>query len=950
MKKTITLFSMALFALCSTVAMAGNNARVIIPGQDLSKMPLRLDSKLKEGIDYLPNTIILKVKPAFRQNCTANAISGLLPLEDVLKSIGTTQLSKIYPNDRPPLEKVNSLGQEHVDLSLIYTLQYNQSIALEKAINNIKRLGYFEYVEPRYVYHVDYTPNDPSYSNAGQYFCKGDVVGSINTQQAWDVTKGDPSVIIGIVDTGTEPNHPDLKANYVGGYDVAMNDADPTWQGNAHGVAVSGDACAVTDNGVGVASPGFNCKFKVAKIANASGSLVADYEGIKWAADNGCKIINNSWGGPGGGQYGQDIVNYAAINKNCLVIVSAGNTNKDEKFYPSSYVNAYRVAASDQSDARSTFSTYGWDVDYSSPGTGIYSTYSNNSYAALNGTSMAGPVSAGAAGLIQSQFNYTNAFQIGEKLKQTCDPMANTTTTQTSALYAANKLGKGRIDVYRALTENVESIVLTPVTVTDGGDDFFLPAETLSVSGVFTNYLDPCSSGATATLSVASVSSGTAPTIVNGTFTIGALATLATNNNNSAPFKIVVSPTAGINQVVTLLVTITDGAFTGKHYFDFIVNEDCIHITNNAVHTTITSTGRIGYNDAGLSRGKGFTYITPNGNQSLLYEMSLMIGSSSTKVSDMFRDTIKSDVDFASKVRVDTILPATLSDFDVTGKFADNIAPSPLPVEVRHTAHAWSTDPYRKFVMVKYFIKNTSANALLNVSVGLIADWDIQNSGANKSAFDATNNMGYCWGTGSTATNYYAGIKLLNGTANNNCIDNVKGGNGGIDMTGKFPESQKYLALTVSRNSDGFTATGGDVSHCVSKKGLTIVANDSVEVAFAILAGDNLADLQLSANAAQEKYNNSISISVQETEKDNFWMISYPNPSSSIVHFSYYLEESNASLQIINTLGETIMTYNHLAKGKNTLSMDASHLSAGTYFYQLKSSHAVLNKKFSIVK
>ncbi|MEW6470615.1 MAG: S8 family serine peptidase, partial [Bacteroidota bacterium] len=543
-------------------------------------------------------------------------------------------LAKIYPNHQPPAREVNELGQKLVDLSLIYSFKYTAEMKLEKVINQLKSLGYFEYAEPWYVPTIDFVPNDPSYSNSGQYFCKGNVTGSINCQQAWDLTQGSTSVVIGIVDTGTQPSHPDLSPNLLTGYDVAMNDNDPTWQGDAHGTHVCGCASARTNNGIGVASPGFTCKILPVKISDASGALIAGYTGITWAADNGAKIINCSWGGPGGGSYGQNIIDYAVFNKNCVIFASAGNNGIEEQLYPSSFNNVYRVASTASTDSRSSFSSYGTDVDFGSPGSSIYSTY-QSSYSTLSGTSMASPIAAGAAGLVQSYFNYSNAFQIGEKLKQTCDPYQG---SNTLSLYNAGKLGKGRIDVYNALTLSAKSLAMNPITVTDQNDDVFLQGETLYISGNFINYLDPSSSSASATLSVVSVSSGTAPVITNGTFTIGTLATLGTTNNNASPFQATISASAPVNQVINFRVRITDGSFTGDQYFSVTVNVDYINITINDVHTTITSKGRIGYNNDGQQQGLGFEYQVPTPNN-LLYEMSLMIGSSSTKVSDMFRET-----------------------------------------------------------------------------------------------------------------------------------------------------------------------------------------------------------------------------------------------------------------------------------------------------------------------
>ncbi len=953
MKKISTLFCTALFACSTLLTFAGNHAKVIIPGQDASKIPFVMPKGLVEGSDYIANKLIFQVKSEYRQNCKTNSIDGIVAIQDFLNSIGATDLAKIYPDHKAPDVQKNAIGMELVDISLIYSFKYAPtSVRMEKVINSMKSLGYFEYVEPWYIPKICLVPNDPNYSNSGQYFCKGNVVGSINTQTAWNTTTGSASVVIGVVDTGTEPTHPDLAANYLGGYDVAMNDADPTWQGNNHGCAVSGDADAVTNNGVGVASPGFSCKFKCAKVADATGALIAAYQGIVWAADNGCKIINCSWGGAGGGSYGQTIVDYATINKNCLLVCSAGNGGVEEFLWPSSYNNVYRVAATTNTDAMASFSSYGLDVDYGSPGNIIYSTIDGTSYGSMSGTSMASPVSAGAAALVQSQFNYTNAFQIGERLKQTCDPYAGTSTLN---LYNAGKLGKGRIDVGTAVgTGAAKSLSMNPITVTDGNDNAFMPGEILDISGTFINYLDPSSSAASASLSVVSgpgtISSGNPQAI-------GVLATLGTKVIASGSgFKCTISAAAATNAVIKFKLTITDGSFTASQYFDVTVNVDYINIVINDVHTSITSKGRIGYNLDSQQQGLGFEYQIPSPNN-LLYEMSLMIGTSATKVSDMFREASNGNTDFGTVTRVYKTATNTVSDFDVDGKFND--APSAsgaIPVEVHHSAYAWATAPYRKFVIVKYVIKNTGSGSLSNMYAGIVADWDITNSAANKGNFDATNRMGYLYDV-STANGLYAGIKLLTpGTPNNYVIDNVTGGNTGIDVTqtAGFTTALKYTALSTSRNTDGYTATGGDVMDCVSSGPLSVAGGDSVIVAFALIAGDNLADLQNSACQAQAKWDNTgacATIGVNEVTANNFWMEAYPNPASGNINISYMMNGNAASsLTIMNSLGETVMTLNDLSPGRNTLPLDISKLSAGNYFIQMKAGEAITTKKFTVTK
>lgn len=951
MKKFTIVACTAIFACSTALTFAGNKAEVIIPGKDKSKIPFVMAKGLVDGEDYLSKTIIFSVKPNFRQNCKVNSVDNILPVQDFLNSIGAQNLAKIYPNHSQPEQEYNSLGQKLVDLSLIYSFKYTADMKLEKVINQMKSLGYFEFVEPWYVPKLDVCV--PTEAVGSQYHLQGNVTGSINVRNtAWCLSNGSASVVIGICDTGIELNHPDLQANIVSplppGCDVGMNDSDPTWQGDAHGVAVSGDASAVTNNGTGVASPGWSCKLLPVKIADASGALVAAYTGITFAADNGAKIINCSWGGGGGGSYGQTIIDYAVINKNCLIVASAGNGGANQQLYPSSYNNVYRVASSTSTDTKSGFSDYGNDVDYAAPGSSIYSTTGGGGYGPMSGTSMASPVSAGAAGLIQSYFNYTGVgsnFQIGEKMKQTCDPMPS------SSQYNAGTLGKGRIDCNNALTQAAKSLIANPITITDGGDDVFMPNETLSITALYTNYLDPSSSSASATLSVLS-----GPGTVTGgsPYTIGALATLATNPQ-SAPFSLLVAPTATVNAVIQCRITITDGTFTGNQYFSIVVNEDYVNIVINDVFTSITSKGRIGYNADGQQQGLGFEYQLPT-PENLLYEMSLMIGTSSTKVSDMFRGAATGgDTDFGSLVRAYEVIPTSFSDFDVAGKFNDVPSPSPVPVEVRHQAYAWATAPYRKFVIVKYVIKNTSASTLNNMYAGIIADWDITNAGQNKAAYDAGNKMGYVYMTG--AGGKYAAFKLLTGAGvTHYVVDNVAGGGGGVDPTAGTPEfstAEKYTVLSTNRNADGFAATGGDVMDAVSTGPLSVTAGDSVVVAFAIIAGDNLADIQNSACQAQAKWDNTgpcATNDINDVIAENLWIEVYPNPASSIVNINYTIAGGSASLKLVNSLGEVVMTFDNIAQGRNTLPVDVSKLSAGNYFCHFKAGEAVITKQFSVVK
>ncbi len=261
-------------------------------------------------------------------------------------SFGATTLQKIFP------KKTKEDNPNFIDLSLIYQLTFNpQLVDVETAIQRIAGSKIMEYVEPYYLPELTFTPNDTLLSQ--QYY-----LGLINAFNAWNINQGDTSITIGITDTGWEPAHPDLiskiKINYSDpingvdddndgyidnyyGWDLGMNDNNALFESTSHGVAVTGIAAAATNNTTGIAGVGFNTTFLPIKISNAAGFLTHAYQGVVYAADHGCFIINCSWGSYENSRFQEDIIKYAQINHGCLVVAAAGNDNLETPFYPASY-------------------------------------------------------------------------------------------------------------------------------------------------------------------------------------------------------------------------------------------------------------------------------------------------------------------------------------------------------------------------------------------------------------------------------------------------------------------------------------------------------------------------------------------------------------------------------------------------------------------------------------
>lgn len=318
----------------------------------------------------------------------------------------------------------------------IKTCQILAEKTIDQVIQECKALSDIEYAEPNYRVYALEKPNDPEYSrlwglnNTGQTGGTNDA--DIDAEEAWNVEKGSKQVIVGVIDTGIDYNHEDIKANmwknpgeipnnnidddnngYVDdyyGWDFFFNDKDP-YDDNEHGTHVAGTIGAIGNNGKGVVGVNWSVSLMALKFLDntGSGSTSDAIEAIIYAANMGANILNNSWGGGGFSQSLEDAITYAK-NKGVLFVAAAGNDSKNtdgDPNYPSNYdvANVISIAASTDEDKLAGFSNYGAQtVDIAAPGESIYSTTPNNRYASLSGTSMATPHVVGAAALIWSHY------------------------------------------------------------------------------------------------------------------------------------------------------------------------------------------------------------------------------------------------------------------------------------------------------------------------------------------------------------------------------------------------------------------------------------------------------------------------------------------------------------------------------------------------------------------
>ncbi|MCX9012404.1 MAG: S8 family peptidase [Candidatus Methanoperedens sp.] len=290
---------------------------------------------------------------------------------------------------------------------------------------------------------IQLMPNDPLYPQQWG-------MPVIGANKMWDTTRGDPRVIVAVIDSGVDYTHEDLAAvNSSLGWDFVNNDADPM-DDNGHGTHVAGIIAATMNNGKGVAGVAPNVTVMPVKVCNRFGSCwTSDMaDGVRWAADHGARILSISLGGTLPDPLTSDATKYAVLNKGALIIAAAGNNGLEQPSYPGAYPWVLAIGSLGYNGARASYSQYGSFLDLMAPGGSsdgtaehdIVSTYPGNRYVYMAGTSMATPHASGVAALYWSyNLSFTNK-QVGTMLIKFADDLG---TPGWDKYY-----GYGRVDAY----------------------------------------------------------------------------------------------------------------------------------------------------------------------------------------------------------------------------------------------------------------------------------------------------------------------------------------------------------------------------------------------------------------------------------------------------------------------------------------------------------------------
>jgi subtilisin family serine protease len=250
---------------------------------------------------------------------------------------------------------------------------------------------------------------------------------------AWDVTTGSSQVVVAVVDTGVDPDQPDLRGKLVPGFDFVSDDAEPH-DDNGHGTDVAGIVAASSNNGIGVAGYCWGCLVMPVKVLGADGTGTASAlaQGLVWAADHGARVINVSLGGPVEDLTVASAARYARLH-GALVVAAAGNDSASLLEYPAALPDVLSVSASDPGDRLYGFSNSG--AALAAPGENS-TTAAGGGYEQFLGTSSAAPVVSGIAGLVLSAAPDIDVAEVERALEWTASPLPGVTYGRVDALGA----------------------------------------------------------------------------------------------------------------------------------------------------------------------------------------------------------------------------------------------------------------------------------------------------------------------------------------------------------------------------------------------------------------------------------------------------------------------------------------------------------------------------------
>lgn len=892
--------------------------------------------------------------------------------------------------------KLSKKHKNRENLSLV-RISLDGSKPIKEAIKELQNIPNYIWVEEVVPYQTfetapfsASTPNDPDRATFQPW------LETLQASAAWEIGTGSSDIVIAIIDTGVELNHPDLEANLwvnageipgngidddqngfiddINGWDFFSKTGDPNPKSNSnnHGTHVAGLASAVTNNGIGIASLSYNTRFMPIKISDNNGkNLSYGYEAIIYAVNNGANVINCSWGSTQFSKALEFAIEYAWEN-GVIVTAAAGNDGNTSVYYPAGYARSIAVGSINfKTLKKSSFSNYGGFVDVLAPGgetnDGIYSTLTNKSYGVSSGTSMASPIVASLVGLIKSVRPDWDKSTVRAQLEKTALSVKETNPD------IQNLIGTGLIQAQNALSESLKP--LTKLMFYHFGDSNNV-ANVFNRNQLFDLFLKVEQYGSTDNTIGIQVSSLSPYLTVldNASQTIS----LVHNQTKTAQkVKVQVSPDAPANTKANLKIEFiySDQTKTAEIIEIKAVPDNLIHDVNS-IHLGVNGTGRIGYfNYPTNSQGLGFV-IKENGttqsnlkNTPLLKEAGLLFGNGGTRISSSVRGVSNQvDNEFFLVDYFESSFDAANGIQKGKALFTDlNAGIEGLRFDILTTLEtfAQTSDLDSDYILFKYTFKNTHPSATYStMRAALFFDFDMPfNDADNDVTFHDRDNdfMAQFSGGLETDTTLYVGASILEGIYSPWIIDNNSTSSfyfGINSAAGGFSDEEKWLAM------DGRAASMLDSRKRIGPSNNSFVISTSAfnlapeqEQSFTFILGYGIGYSALSSTMLRAKQKAPLVTSIDEnlvSVPESFKILgNSPNPFNPTTQI--FVEIPKAGLlnyALYDVLGREVFSTKSqfLSQGIHQIHIDGSALSSGIYIVRVFMNQQVHSHKIMLVK
>jgi hypothetical protein len=573
-------------------------------------------------------------------------------------------------------------------------------------------------------------------------------IAQVKADKAWDISQGDTSVIIAVIDNGINQQHEDLKSNIAPNYaEIPGNMIDDDNNGqtddylganmawpddgsqagstylssDSHGSAVAGVAAASWSNGIGIAGAAGKCRFFPIKAGKEGSDRVEyGYEAILYAIQQGYRIINCSWGSPNAFMETNSLIAKLAAARNTLIVAAAGNDGNKVPYYPAAYSGVLGVGETDQGDSKTSGSTYGAHTTLMAPGNGVRTTDNSiDGYVNESGTSFASPIAAGCAALVLAHYPGTSMQQIAKHLSATADPI-----DLSNSLFPG--FIPGRVNFERALSIPPDSL---PLISTDRYQTRLIypegkrpaPGDTIRLSVVLQNY--SAAPARNIVLKLRLLSDFLQPIELIDTQVFVPLMAGKTTITVNTPFRIKIKDPSDAEQYLRLDIS------SEERQYPFILLPmrpvpSILTFESEGLKFSLGNYGSIGFiNSRTIGQignesfdGSGFI-LKEKG--SMLFSGGLIAASAGKVLKGMPDDT-----------QFEPSIPFAKAQQGAYSIMSDSLAPEFQRLGMQITTKVQSLT--RNTVTLRYTILNRNSGQSISApALGIYADWDIGNYGRN---------------------------------------------------------------------------------------------------------------------------------------------------------------------------------------------------------------------------